>query len=592
MPRTDAAAAISGELFERGWSRVRGAGGGLRRQRQMVRAAVGHSPAIFKVIKKGGCHNRIQLRTQLEYLTTKSSHLFDSRGIHAGKETLTPKEIEKAADLFASRWPKHLHPKMGHTTHMLMAFPIGTSGLDVKNIAQDMCERFFQDGTSEFDFIAAVHEDRAHPHAHIILNRYSKSGEMFYLGEDHKFNYDAFRTAMVEIAEQHGVRLEATRRIERGVITYKAPIDEIYRARREGRDPEEPERTGKSLDRALVDIARYAKTYRGLALEANRSNREDLTDALAKASELLAGQISIEADGAIYMANEQSFDDLVSDFSERVQRIEEVIETTRPEDRADIERQLSDVLRSISHLNPLGDRSNALQSDPTDGGIYSARNRAADAELRLSDPKLRQDVDSILNGSGLSAPQVLSRVEVGAQNAALERQWLGDDLRRIAAEKSLDLDSRDGMRAAMDQLDDLHAKMGETLKSAGVLREDGIRATEGNRVQEVLAALRERPTADVLRDPSLGASFRQEIEAQHDEDRLDQLKAGDENALDLVAEDRLDRLYLAKTYLQSDARLAASGAVDKVLCGIAAEHVALQREQVGLKDADKGPRHG
>ena len=253
---------------------------------------------------------------------------------------------------------------------------------------------------------------------------------------------------------------------------------------------------------------------------------------------------------------------------------------------------MSDVLRSISHLNPLGDRSNALQSDPTDGGIYSARNRAADAELRLSDPKLRQDVDSILNGSGLSAPQVLSRVEVGAQNAALERQWLGDDLRRIAAEKSLDLDSRDGMRAAMDQLDDLHAKMGETLKSAGVLREDGIRATEGNRVQEVLAALRERPTADVLRDPSLGAAFRQEIEAQLDEDRLDQLKAGDENALDLVAEDRLDRLYLAKTYLQSDARLAASGAVDKVLSGIAAEHVALQREQVGLKDADKGPRHG
>ena len=87
MARTDGAAAISGELFERGWSRVRGAGGAMRRQRQMVRAALGHSPAIFKAIKKGGCHNRVQLCTQLEYLTTKSSHLFDRRGIHTGEPT-------------------------------------------------------------------------------------------------------------------------------------------------------------------------------------------------------------------------------------------------------------------------------------------------------------------------------------------------------------------------------------------------------------------------------------------------------------------------------------------------------------------------
>ena len=108
MSKTDGAAAISGELFGRGWSRVRGAGDAMGRQRHMVRAALGHSPAIFKVIKKGGCHNREQLRTQLGYLTTKSSHLFDSRGHHAGKDELTPREIDQAAELFASRWPKHL----------------------------------------------------------------------------------------------------------------------------------------------------------------------------------------------------------------------------------------------------------------------------------------------------------------------------------------------------------------------------------------------------------------------------------------------------------------------------------------------------
>ena len=111
-------------------------------------------------------------------------------------------------------------------------------------------------------------------------------------------------------------------------------------------------------------------------------------------------------------------------------------------------------------------------------------------------------------------------------------------------------------------------------------------------MQEVLAALRDRPTADVLREPALGQEFREEIETQLDEGRLDRLKAGDEKALDQIAEDRLDQLYLAKTYLQSDARLAASGAVDKVLNGIAEEQVARQRDQLGLKDTDKGPRHG
>lgn len=593
MSRTDGAAAISGELFGRGWSRVRGAGDAMGRRRHMVRAALGHSPAIFKVIKKGGCHNREQLRTQLEYLTTKSSHLFDSRGHHAGKDQLTPKEIEQAAELFASRWPKHLNPKMGHTTHLLMAFPIGTSGQDVRSIAEEMCERFFQDGTSEFDFIAAIHEDRAHPHAHVIVNRYSKSGEMFYLGADHKFNYDAFRDAMVDISARYGVRLEATRRVERGVLQFKAPIEEIYQARREGRAPQEVERTGKSLDRALVEVALHAKTYRGLALEADRSNREELTDALARAAELLADQITIAADGAIYMAaEEQSFDDMVSDFSERVQRIEEVIEGSPPAGRARIERQLNDVLRSVAHLNPLGDRSHSLLADAARGGVYAEGNRAEGSLARLADTDVRESVQRSLQGSGLSAEQVLSRLEVGAPNAALERQWLGDDLRQIATTSNLDLDRQDGMRAAMSKLDEVHAKLGTALKDAGVLREDGLREGAETRIDQVIAALRDRPTADVLQDPTLGEELRAEIEDRLDRAAVNRLKSGDADALVSVADDRLDRLHLAKTYLQSDSAMASSGAVDRVISEIADEEVERQRERLAHTEAARGPRHG
>ncbi|NDW60131.1 relaxase/mobilization nuclease domain-containing protein, partial [Yangia sp. PrR004] len=138
---------------------------------------------------------------------------------------------------FENQWNERYSPKLGHTSHLLMAFPVGTRGEEVRDITQAVCEKFFQGEGSQFDYIAAIHQDRAHPHAHIVLNRRSKDGEMFFLGKDHHFNYDAFREAMVEAARVHGIRLEATRRLDRGVTTYRAEIDEIYKARDEGRPP-------------------------------------------------------------------------------------------------------------------------------------------------------------------------------------------------------------------------------------------------------------------------------------------------------------------------------------------------------------------
>ena len=223
-----------------------------------------------------------QLKAQLTYLTTKSSHILDSRGTHDGKKTLTEAEIDRVVRRFENQWGERHSPKLGHTSHLLMAFPVGTSGEEVRAITEAVCERFFQGEGSQFDYIAAIHQDRAHPHAHIVLNRRSKDGEMFFLGKDHHFNYDAFRVAMVEAAQVHGIRLEATRRLDRGVTTYRAEIDEVYKARDEGHPPVERQRTGADLAAALETVARNALTYRGLAAEASRSNFEDVAEALER----------------------------------------------------------------------------------------------------------------------------------------------------------------------------------------------------------------------------------------------------------------------------------------------------------------------
>ncbi|SIS90533.1 relaxase/mobilization nuclease domain-containing protein [Phaeovulum vinaykumarii] len=470
MARSEARG-VGPALFDRDWSRVSGSWQGLAKKAQMVRAARGYSPAIFKPIAKGGCHTGAQLRAQLTYLTTKSSHILDSRGTHDGKKTLTEAEIDRVVRRFENQWSERHSPKLGHTSHLLMAFPVGTSGEEVRAITETVCERFFQGEGSQFDYIAAIHQDRAHPHAHIVLNRRSKDGEMFFLGKDHHFNYDAFRVAMVEAAQVHGIRLEATRRLDRGVTTYRAETREVYKARDEGRPPVERQRTGADLAAALETVARNALTYRGLAAEASRSNFDDVAEALKRASTILANGGQIQSDGAIYMSqDETAFDTLITEFSQNIRQIEAAIERAPAGDRPEIERKLSDVLTSVAQLNPLGVRSAALLDAPSRDGVYVRANMREDQVARLDDDTVKARLSEVLQGTGIDPEAVAARMREGAGNAALERQWLAQDLRAVAKAGDLDLEKDADREDALDRLEAIHVRLGDALTDARILR--------------------------------------------------------------------------------------------------------------------------
>jgi type IV secretion system T-DNA border endonuclease VirD2 len=64
-------------------------------------------------------------------------------------------------------------------------------------------------------------------------------------------------------------------------------------------------------------------------------------------------------------------------------------------------------------------------------------------------------------------------------------------------------------------------------------------------------------------------AFREEIARVLDERQLGRLTSGDADALDKVLEDRLDRLYVAKVYLQSDAATANTEALRQVVDDLA-----------------------
>ena len=87
-------------------------------------------------------------------------------------------------------------------------------------------------------------------------------------------------------------------------------------------------------------------------------------------------------------------------------------------------------------------------------------------------------------------------------------------------------------------------------------------------------------------------TLRAELEELVGKEHVPDLATGDEGALDEHIEDRLDRLYAAKVYLQSDAALANSEAMEHVLDEIANEEIDVQRERHVDADGEKGVTHG
>lgn len=621
MRLNDAVDAVTGEVFKDGWSRIRGSMQGLHasRQKQLVRAAAGHRAAVFKAIRSGGTHTKGQLSNQLDYLTTKSTHIVDSSGFLDGKSKLGSQEIKDLTERFSKRWSAGFKPKLGQTTHLLMSFPIGTRGEDVRDIASDVAERFFQNDEGHFDYIIAVHEDRDHPHAHIVLNRRSQEGEFFYLARDHRFNYDDFRLAMVEEAEKYGVRLEATRRIDRGVVHYPPRTREVYVAKAEGRTAEPRPRVGADLERALEEIANTRIIYHSLAAEVSKDNHEVIADALLRAGELLAKGGRLNLEGDVYMAEEQSFDDLKVRYAEQVERVQGMIAEKPEIERPRLEKSLNEIQARLAHMQPLGLRSHTLSEAPSDGGVYSEINIDREQLDRLQEPEVRAQIDTALRGTGIRTGVVIARMETGAQNAALERQWIADDLQRVAESEDLNLERRDDLETARETLNRAHVQLGIALERNQILHEDGVieemvddradlrddlrvvdtqqapverQATVNEDLQRVIKYEREGNLSSPFADADDRQSYREAVERDLDEAQLDRLRAGDADVLKDQIEDRLDRLYVAKSYLQADASTANSEATRAVVEEIADREYELHRADTIDSETERGPTHG
>ena len=317
------------------------------------------------------------------------------------------------------------------------------------------------------------------------------------------------------------------------------------------------------------------------------------------------------------MAEEQSFDDLKVRYAEQVERIQGMIADKPETDRPKLEKSLNEIQARLAHMQPLGLRSVTLTERPSEGGVYSADNIERDQLDRLQEPEVRAQVETALRGTGISSGVVVARMEAGAQNAALERQWIADDLARVAETDGLNLERKEDLEQAREALNRAHVQLGTSLERAQVLRDDGVieefddDALEREGLRETVDIVPDAPRDFVAddellrvvqheRDGNLSSpfetddqrlSYRETVEQELDEAQVERLRNGDADVLSDRIEDRLDRLYAAKTYLQSDAATANSEAARAVVEEIADREYERDRADLVDGETDRGQTH-
>ena len=178
------------------------------------------------------------------------------------------------------------------------------------------------------------------------------------------------------------------------------------------------------------------------------------------------------------MAEDQSFEDLRSLYAEKLARVQGMIAEKSDAERPVLEKRLIEIQTQVQHMQPLGLRSSTLSETPSEGGIYSEANIDASQRERLAEPDLRSRIDVALRGTGISTSEVVARIETGASNAALEHQWIANDLSKVAEARDLNLERRADLEQARDILNDVHVELGTLLERENVLRRDGVVAED------------------------------------------------------------------------------------------------------------------
>lgn len=420
--------------------------------RNLWRMAQGSNSVVLKKISRGGTHSAKQLGMQMDYLFGKSTSLFGNMIEHdPDGRSLSREERKEIVEMWSDGWSGA--PKNGQTTHLLLSFPADLSPKKAKLIAEAWASEMFQSGIhaeDEWAYVAALHTDRANPHVHIVVNnRGIANRTWFFMAKSHVFNLGMMKERIVEIAAEDGVQLDATSRLERGILSYGPSRAEIEGAKREHRPVRERMREGRALADALAEIAVTATLSRSLAGIADQVLQAEIAANLTKAASVLErGGIILPKDMEITMQSDAvtTRSDLRQEFAGWFENAEDLVAAKPAHERNDVRRELYEISGNV--LEALGDeRGAALMRRGARAAIYQTRldtdqiNREGrSVEISpIASGEMRRDVQAEGAKIGIRPEIIAARLDTGAGNAWQEREWMKADLLAVAEAKRLDL---------------------------------------------------------------------------------------------------------------------------------------------------------
>lgn len=434
--------------------------------RNIIKAATGSRAAVFKRIRNGGCKTVRSLGSQLDYVNDKAAFTYSNQ-INSldGDDTLSEQQKADLIAQWAGTWRGT--SKLGFTSHMLLSFPKDVNAEQVKGIALEWCEHFFESGHygDKWDYVISVHTDRDHPHAHILLNnRGSVMGEWFACWAGGNMSPQLMREKQAEIAEGYGISLNATTRLERGLTNKPANLAEIYAAKAEGREPVEAALTEDESEAVHEVIMGFVEDYQNISAILDSDNKATLANAVRSMQHALSnGEEWTATQGDFNMAEIKTVGDAIEYAETQIDGLRGRAAELSGVERAAFEVEAAPLLADFYKLVPDPDRRAAFNQELVD--VYPPGADVSDLADRFLGAAERENLAAVIQDGqelGLNTDEILARMEAGGtKNHGLAQEWVERDMTAILGKEGIALENAtdEEFDLALEKLDGFQRRL-------------------------------------------------------------------------------------------------------------------------------------
>jgi hypothetical protein len=185
----------------------------------MLQTASRKTQAIYKISSFGKSQKKIA--AHLSYISRRGQLELEDQN---GDKVSSLKEQRTALDIWSEDFGDD--PRSRNTMHLVLSTPPGTNRDNALKAAKEFLESEYKAGGHEYLFVA--HNDTDHPHVHVVVKMVSSYGNKL---NPRKAYLNRVRQSFAEICRSHGIEVEASSRVERGLAGL-ATKSEIVQMRR------------------------------------------------------------------------------------------------------------------------------------------------------------------------------------------------------------------------------------------------------------------------------------------------------------------------------------------------------------------------